>query len=118
MSSEPGESDTAVRIGRLYALIGDSVASAQYHRRALYEGIKTEAPKTKLAHLYLWLARWEMQREREGKEGDLRLAEEYLEEVMGVQEEREVRRSLLLTSSLLMLISRDDCRRRKLCGRR
>lgn len=31
-----------------------------------------------------------MQREREGKEGDLRLAEEYLEEVMGVQEDREV----------------------------
>lgn len=115
VSSEPGENDTSLRIGRLYALVGNSLAAAQYHRRALYEGLKTEVPKNELSKIWIWLARWEMGREREvgkgsgsgrargtkegegqgeGEGGDLRLAEEYLGEAMGVNEDKEVSRAL------------------------
>ena len=84
-----------MRIGRLYALLGNSLAAAQYHRRALYEGLKTDASKAELSKIWLWLARWEMGREKQGggqgEGGDLQLAEEYLSEVMTVQEDKEVR---------------------------
>lgn len=71
--------------------MGNSTAAAAYHRRALAEGLKTGASKAELSKVYLWLARWELQREKEkGAEGDFEKAEEYLKEVMQVQEDKEV----------------------------
>ncbi|ORY50685.1 hypothetical protein BCR35DRAFT_327247 [Leucosporidium creatinivorum] len=107
VSSEPGENDTSLRIGRLYALLGNSRAAAQYHRRALYEGLKTDASKAELSKIWLWLARWEMGREKEaggqGEGGDLRLAEEYLGEVMSVQEDKEEAKALMKELNVLLL---------------
>jgi hypothetical protein len=55
------------------------------------EGQKTDAPLRELALIYLWLARWEVGKERAmNGEGDLRLAEEYTKAVMGESEFKEV----------------------------
>ncbi|KAI5478692.1 hypothetical protein MNV49_004719 [Pseudohyphozyma bogoriensis] len=88
--SEIGENDTALRIGRLYALIGDSTRAAAYHRRALREGISSELPKSQLSKIYLWLARWQIQRAKSGdEEADFGEAEKCCQEAMGVQEDKE-----------------------------
>lgn len=113
VSSEPGENDTALRIGRLYALQGNTQKAADYHRRALAEGIKTGQSKNELGGIYLWLAKWEVDREKEkvGQEskrsgmeddidndddedddmgGDLVVAQMYAKEMLTVQEYKEV----------------------------
>lgn len=100
VSSEPGENDTALRIGRLYALQGDSFAARQYHQRALYEGLKTGATKFELSRVYLWLAKWEMDR---GGEGDLTVAEQYLQQAVTVNEVKEEAKALLKHLGVLML---------------
>lgn len=92
VSTEPGESDTALRIGALFALMGDQAKAAAYHRRALEEGLGASAPKSELSKIRIWLAKHELQRERaEENSGDLTTAEEYLKEAMQVQEDKEVR---------------------------
>ena len=53
ISAEVGDTDTAMRIGRLYSLLGDSTKAAQYHRRALQEGIKGGQSKAELSKTYL-----------------------------------------------------------------
>ncbi|KAK4048976.1 Anaphase-promoting complex subunit 8 [Microbotryomycetes sp. JL221] len=103
VSSDVGEGDTALRIGRLYSLLGDSFKAAQYHRRALYEGLKTEAPKNQLSKLYVWLARHEIDKEKRGEDADLRLAEDYLDEAKTVQEDKEEAETLLKELNLLVL---------------
>lgn len=99
MASEPGEYDTAIRIGRLHTQLGDALGAAQYHRRALQEAVRAGAPKGELSKLWLWLAKWEMRREREarrvgggrwGEEGDLESAREWLERAAEVTEDKEV----------------------------
>ncbi|KAM0791842.1 hypothetical protein ACM66B_004099 [Microbotryomycetes sp. NB124-2] len=104
VSSDIGESDTALRIGRLYSLLGESDKAAQYHKRALYEGLKTESSKQELSKIYVWLARHEIDKDKRGEpDADLRLAEEYLNEAKQVQEDKEEAEGLLKTLSLLML---------------
>lgn len=92
---------TAQKIGDLHAELGNSNASLAYYRRALAEALREGLPKSEVAELYLWLARWEIQKEREkgkgsgkskeGEEGDLGLAEQYLKEVLAIPEVKEVR---------------------------
>lgn len=118
VSSEPGENDTALRIGRLYALQGNTQKAADYHRRALAEGVKTGQSKNELGGIYLWLAKWEVDREKEkvGQEskksgmddeeeedeeigGDLVVAQMYAKEMLTVQEFKEVSKVPLLFST-------------------
>ncbi|KAM0747566.1 TPR-like protein [Meredithblackwellia eburnea MCA 4105] len=107
ISVEPGDNDTAIRIGRLYALIGDSTKAAQYHRRALYEGVKVGLPKNQLSKIYLWLAQYEIQKEKAkgdgADEGDLVLADGYLREAITVQEDKEEANGLLKELQSLQL---------------
>ncbi|KAK4046940.1 Anaphase-promoting complex subunit 8 [Microbotryomycetes sp. JL201] len=104
VSSDVGESDTALRIGRLYSLIGESEKAAQYHKRALYEGLKTDATRQELSKIWIWLARHECEKEKRGEpDANLRLAEEYLNEAKTVHEDKEEAEGLLKTLSLLML---------------
>lgn len=116
ISAEVGDTDTATRIGRLFSLIGDSVKAAQYHRRALSEGRKAGQTPAELSKTYLcvplgsvgfvrgeadvhdgnrWLARYEIDKEKNrdetGEEGDLLAAEEYLDAIASVQEDKDVR---------------------------
>jgi hypothetical protein len=59
--------------------------------------LKAGLGKGELSRVWLWIAREEMRREREEEgEGDLVLARSYLNEVMGVQEDKEVSTSVLL----------------------
>ncbi|SCV73471.1 BQ2448_7397 [Microbotryum intermedium] len=104
VSSEPGENDTALRIGRLYALQGDSFKAASYHRRALAEGIKTEATKNELSKIRLWLAKYEIKRGL--MKGDLDAAEELLKECLGVGEDKD-EAELLLKELNVLLLSRE-----------
>lgn len=61
------------------------------------EGIKSEQPRDSLSKIWLWLAESEIKKERESEgEGDLGKAEEYLTEVLLVQEDKEVRFFFLL----------------------
>ena len=50
-----------------------------------------------VARFHRWLARWEIEKEKNrddgGEEGDLHLAEEYLKEVASVQEDKDVRQA-------------------------
>ena len=94
VSSEPGDNDIALRIGRLYTSIGQGFSAAQYHRRALSEGLKTGLPRTELSKIWLWLARYEMS---VGEQDGLLLAQDYLREVLTVQEDKEIAKGLLLT---------------------
>ena len=94
VSSEPGDNDIALRIGRLYTSIGQGFPAAQYHRRALSEGLRTSMPRTELSKIWLWLARYEMS---VGEQDGLLLAQDYLREVLTVQEDKEVAKGLLLT---------------------
>ncbi|KDE09842.1 hypothetical protein MVLG_00240 [Microbotryum lychnidis-dioicae p1A1 Lamole] len=104
VSSEPGENDTALRIGRLYALQGDSLKAASYHRRALAEGIKTEATKNELSKIRLWLAKYEIK--RGVMKGDLDAAEDLLKECLGVGEDKD-EAELLLKELNVLLLSRE-----------
>lgn len=97
--------------------MGNSTAAAAYHRRALAEGLKTGASKAELSNIYLWLARWELQREKEkGEEGDFEKAEEYLKEVMQVQEDKEVCSACEFGRGGADLLG--GCRRRRCCASR
>ncbi|KAL8280147.1 hypothetical protein RQP46_007477 [Phenoliferia psychrophenolica] len=99
IATEVGDTDTATRIGRLFSLLGDSVKAAQYHRRALAEGIKGGQSKAELSKTYLWLAKYEIDKEKnredDGEEGDLRQAEDYLKEAASVQEDKDEANAML-----------------------
>ncbi|BGP50870.1 Anaphase-promoting complex subunit 8 [Rhodotorula kratochvilovae] len=105
LSSEPGDgSDLALRIGKLYASLGQGAPAAAYHRRALAEGVRGGAGPAELGRVYLWLARWEMRRaDAEGRAGELGRAEEYLRAVEGAQEFRDEANALLKELEVLML---------------
>lgn len=107
VTSEEGDYETAVRVGRLLNRLGDSLGAMQYHRRALDVALEVEAPKNELSKLWIWLARWEMRREREHRastaakaagddsaswpeEGDLEIAREWLGKAAEVLEDKEV----------------------------
>lgn len=101
VSSEAGENDIALRIGRLYSSLGNSDAAAAYHKRALLEGIRADHSKAELGAIRLWLARHEMREPEAGPSGvttggDLLAAQEYLKQVTGVAEFKEVANALLL----------------------
>lgn len=104
MCSEIGDSDHAIRIGRLYSSIGDASRAAQYHKRALYEGIKTDAPKRELSKIRLWIARHEIAKERKKEgEGELDAAEEHLRAAMEDAESKEDAQALLNQVQMLLL---------------
>lgn len=113
LATEPGEgSDIALRIGKLYAALGQGEPAAAYHRRALNEGIRAGLGAAELGRVYLWLAKWEMRRGNAqevvaaaaaggsasgagGRSPDLDKAEEYLRALEGTQEYREEAKGLL-----------------------
>lgn len=119
LATEPGEgSDIALRIGKLYAALGQGEPAAAYHRRALNEGIRAGLGAAELGRVYLWLAKWEMRRGNAaevaaaaaaasaaagsgsgsgagGRGPDLDKAEEYLRALEGTQEYREEAKGLL-----------------------
>ncbi|GAA5879899.1 hypothetical protein JCM1840_000390 [Sporobolomyces johnsonii] len=118
VASDPVDTEICLRIGRLYALQGQPDRAASYHRRALAEGLGQGATAQELSQVYVWLAKWEMQREKlwakkkdkegqlgegEGEGGDLEKAEEYLRIVQGVQEDRDEAKALLKELEVLML---------------
>lgn len=104
LSSEAGENDIAVRLSNLYASQGQHVAAKQYHKRALAEAIKAEQAPAQLSKMWIWLARWEMDRFREGlQEADLRGAQQYLEQALDVPEDKEEAQLLLKDVESLLL---------------
>ncbi|GAA5934710.1 hypothetical protein JCM1841_001784 [Sporobolomyces salmonicolor] len=111
VASDPADTEICLRIGRLYALQGEPDRAAAYHRRALAEGLAQGATTQELSRVYVWLAKWEMQREKQrakkkgaqGEGGDLEKAEEYLRILEGVQEDRDEAKALLKELEVLML---------------
>ncbi|GAA5991040.1 hypothetical protein JCM11641_006599 [Rhodosporidiobolus odoratus] len=113
LASEPGDgSDLCLRIGKLLSSVGQTSHAAAYHRRALLEGQRSGMSVAELGHVYAWLIRWEVQRERrrgfqgvrggEAEEqeeeqeegGDLGRAEEYVKILEGCQEFRDEAKAL------------------------
>ncbi|GAA5953750.1 hypothetical protein JCM3765_006957 [Sporobolomyces pararoseus] len=123
ISSDPpsGDLDLLLRIGRLYSALPSSgsstatdraIRSASYYQRALQVGLEQGMNTGELLKIYVWLAKWEMNKEKfklkvgdkaGGGGGDLEKAEEYLKIVEGVQEGKEEARSLLKELEVLML---------------
>ncbi|KWU43913.1 TPR-like protein [Rhodotorula sp. JG-1b] len=113
LATEAGEgSDIALRIGKLYASLGQGDHAAAYHRRALNEGLRSGAGTAELGRIYLWLAKWEMRRGNNAAavkkggppvRGDLGKAEEYLRALEGTQEHRDEAKTLLKELEVQML---------------
>ncbi|GAA5929722.1 anaphase promoting complex subunit CDC23 [Sporobolomyces koalae] len=120
VASDPPSSDIdlLLRIGRLYSALPPSrsgeddrsIRSASYYHRALLVGLDQGMSAVELMKIYLWLARWEMNKERARskggiaiKGGDLEKAEGYLRAVEGVQEGKEEAKVLLKELEVLML---------------
>ncbi|GAA6017803.1 hypothetical protein JCM11491_004625 [Sporobolomyces phaffii] len=123
VASDPpsGDVDLLLRIGRLYSALPPSsagsgpdraVSSAAYYHRALVVGLEQGMGAHELVKIYVWLAKWEMNKERvrvrgarggEQGGGDLEKAEEYLRVVEGVQEGKEEAKGLLKELEVLML---------------
>ncbi|GAA5985287.1 hypothetical protein JCM10908_002605 [Rhodotorula pacifica] len=124
LATEAGEgSDIALRIGKLYASLGQGEHAAAYHRRALNEGLRAGAGTVELGRIYLWLAKWEMRRgnapsaaataAKDGtpappppsqpQRGDLAKAEEYLRALEATQEHRDEAKTLLKELEVQML---------------
>lgn len=114
LATEAGEgSDIALRIGKLYASLGQGDHAAAYHRRALNEGLRSGAGTAELGRIYLWLAKWEMRRGNNNQtavgkgglpvRGDLGKAEEYLRALEGTQEHRDEAKTLLKELEVQML---------------
>lgn len=103
LATETGDgSDIALRIGKLYAALGQGEHAAAYHRRALNEGLRAGLGTVDLGRIYLWLAKWEMRRGNAlqvaggaATRGDLDKAEEYLRALEATQEFREEAKALL-----------------------
>ncbi|GAA5878407.1 hypothetical protein JCM3774_002827 [Rhodotorula dairenensis] len=126
LATEAGEgSDIALRIGKLYASVGQGEHAAAYHLRALNEGLRAGAGTAELGRIYIWLAKWEMRRgnapqpptpdsaESNGKapppvvtmgmRGDLGKAEEYLRTLEATQEHRDEAKALMKELEVQML---------------
>ncbi|GAA5915775.1 anaphase promoting complex subunit CDC23 [Sporobolomyces salmoneus] len=117
VASDPpsGDIDLLLRIGRLYSALPSSTTdramrSASYYQRALDVGLDQGMGSAELIKIYVWLAKWEMNKERvrlrgdEGANGgDLERAEEYLKVVEGVQEGKEEAKGLLKELEMLIL---------------
>ncbi|GAA5881458.1 hypothetical protein JCM16303_005661 [Sporobolomyces ruberrimus] len=117
VASDPPSSDIdlLLRIGRLHsalpATISDrAVRSASYYQRALLVGLNQGMSPGDLMKIYVWLAKWEMNKERVrlradagSTGGDLERAEEYLRVVEGVPEGKEEAKGLLKELEVLML---------------
>ncbi|GJN93627.1 hypothetical protein Rhopal_006684-T1 [Rhodotorula paludigena] len=113
LSTEPGDgSDLCLRIGKLYASLGQGAHAAAYHRRALAEGLQSGAGAAEMGRVYLWLVKWEMrlsrgegaaQREDKGEGGDLEKADEHLRVLEGTQEFRDEAKALRKELEVLLL---------------
>ncbi|PRQ75797.1 hypothetical protein AAT19DRAFT_12819 [Rhodotorula toruloides] len=114
LASEPGDgSDISLRIGKLYAALGQGEPAAAYHRRALSDGLQAGLTTIELGRVYVWLAKWEMRRSGlqggggEGARaaaGDLGKAEEYLKTLEATQEFRDEAKALLKDLEVLLLM--------------
>lgn len=98
VSSEAGENDLSLRIGKLYASTGQSDIAAAYHRRALSEGVKAGLGKVELSSIRIWLAKHEMREEG----GDLEVAQDYLREIGSVEHKDEARSLLAKVDGMLL----------------
>ncbi|BGP26936.1 cell division control protein 23 [Rhodotorula toruloides] len=114
LASEPGDgSDISLRIGKLYAALGQGEPAAAYHRRALSDGLQAGLTTIELGRVYIWLAKWEMRRSglqagtgtgARGTIGDLGKAEEYLHTLEATQEFRDEAMALLKDLEVLLLM--------------
>ncbi|BGP34605.1 Anaphase-promoting complex subunit 8 [Rhodotorula toruloides] len=112
LASEPGDgSEISLRIGKLYAALGQGEPAAAYHRRALSNGLQAGLTTIEMGRVYVWLAKWEMRRSGlqagEGARaavGDLGKAEEYLKTLEATQEFRDEAKALLKDLEVLLLM--------------